>query len=121
MTPPPIPDLTAATSAPAASTLSIVLGVVFMLVWWGLAIVWGMMSLMGGLMANDSGSASSDKHMALLWWMFAGEVLIALAGLPGGLAFCLVGHRALLISLFAVLLVAGGAMQGWAMTSFYAK
>ncbi len=121
MTMPPLPDVTAASSAPAASTLSIVLGIVFILVWWGLAAVWGMMSMMGGLMANDSGSASNEKHGALLAWMLLGEILVALAGLPCGLAFFMSAHRSTLLLAFAGLLVGGGAMQAWALTSFFAR
>lgn len=102
-----------------ASTLQVTGGIVFIVIWLTVAAAWAVLSLMGGLMANDSGAVSSDKHGMMLAWMLVGEILVALAGIPAGLAFFLSGHRSLLLWSFAGLLVAGLAIQGWALWSFF--
>lgn len=70
-------------------------------------------------MANDAGPASSGRHGSVLFWMLAGEILVALAGIPGGLAFFMSSHRSLLLWSFPGLLLTGIALQGWAFWSFF--
>ena len=95
-------------------------GVAFIVVWLMAAVAWAVMSLMGSLMANDSGSVSADRHMKMLVWLVVGEILAAAAGIPGGLAFFWAAHRTHMLIGFAGLLVTGAAMQVWAVMSFFA-
>ena len=63
------------------------LGLIFIVGWTSVHIIWAYLSLMGGLMANDSGAKSSGSHGAFILGLMAGEALTALAGIPAGLAF----------------------------------
>jgi hypothetical protein len=101
-----------------ASLVLTILGIAFMVVWLGAAAVWAAMSLMGGLMANDAGRVPAGTHATLLMVLVAGEVLVALAGIPGGLAVFWAGWRAVLLWTFAILLVVGIGLQLWAAWSF---
>ena len=102
---------------PANMVLTI-LGVAFIIIWLGAAAVWAAMSLVGGLMANDAGRVPAGTHATLLMGLMAGEALVALAGIPGGLAVFWAGWRAVLLWTFAILLVAGIGLQVWAAWSF---
>ncbi len=106
------------TGSAQVSMLAILGGIAFIVAWLGLAGVWAVMSLMGGVMANDAGRVGADRHATLLVVLLIGEVLVALAGVSGGLAFFLPDHRATLWWTFAGLLAAGAAMQIWAGWSF---
>jgi hypothetical protein len=88
-----------------------ILGIVFMAAWLLVSAVWFMMSMMGTLMANDSGSASSSAHTMLLVAMVLGQGMTSLAGVSAGLAFFMRARRRRLLWLFAVLLVAGVLCQ----------
>ncbi len=115
---PSVPAAVKATSA-ITSTALVVVGVAFMLAWMAGVVALGMMAMMGGLMANDAGRASGDRHMGLLVFMAGGLVLLALAGVPGGLAFFWAGHRAQMLWLFGGLAVAGVAVPLVAMWWFF--
>jgi hypothetical protein len=91
------------------SVLWLVVGVAFILLWLAGSIVASSMMLMGTLMANDSGEASSDAHLALVVGVFLGQVLIGISGIPGGLAFFWRRRRRLLVSSFVGLLIVGAA------------
>ena len=93
-------------------------GVGFMVVWLAGAAVWGAMSLMGGVMANDAGRVAPATHATLLGVLSAGELLVAAAGVSGGLAFFWTEARGLLWMIFAGLLVAGLLLQAGAIWSF---
>jgi hypothetical protein len=95
------------------------LGIGFAVLWIAGHIVWGAMAMMGSLMANDSGGASSDQHMALIGGMLGGQITSGAAGIPGGLAFFWSGKRKWLWILFAVLFIAGAAWQWFAFQSFF--
>ena len=101
-----------------ASLVLTILGIAFTVVWLGAAAVWGVMSLMGGLMANDAGRVPAGTHATLLMVLVTGEVLVALAGIPGGLAVFWASWRAVLLWTFAILLVVGIGLQLWATWSF---
>jgi hypothetical protein len=107
--------------SPAVSTLLVIGGIVFICVWIAAHLIWASMALMGGLMANDAGAASSDQHSGLILGMLAGQVLAGGAGIPGGLAFFWRGKRKLLWGLFALFFVIGGLCQAWAFYSFFAS
>ncbi len=98
--------------------LPVLAGIIFIVVWLGAAGVWAMMSAMGGVMANDAGRVDPEHHLLMLIVMFAGEALVALAGICGGSAFFLPTMRATLWWSFAGLLVVGAALQVWAVWSF---
>jgi hypothetical protein len=98
--------------------LSVLAGIAFIVVWLAAAAVWAMMSLMGGLMANDAGRVDPDRHLMLLIVLVVGEALVALAGVAGGSAFFVSSLRATLWWSFAGLLVVGAALQVWAAWSF---
>lgn len=97
----------------------IIIGILFMVVWIAAHVVWAAMSMMGSLMANDSGAASEDQHMALIGGMLGGQVLAGAAGLPGGLAFFWRKPRKWLIIAFALLFISGALWQFLAFQSFF--
>ena len=93
-------------------------GILFILVWgavWTLLIA---MSLMGTLMANDGGAASSENHSAMILGVLISQVLTGLSGIPAGLAFFWRSRRGLMLILFAILLVIGILGQVGAFMSF---
>ncbi len=106
----------AATAAKTGSLM--VLGVVFACGWIGLHFVWGVMAMMGNLMANDAGRASSDQHMMLILGALAGQVLAGAAGIPAGLAFFWRGRRKLLLGIFLAAFLSGVLLQAGAFWLF---
>jgi hypothetical protein len=96
----------------------VVLGVLFMAVWIVGHVIWATMALMGTVMANDSGAASSEAHVSLMGGVLGGQVVAGLAGIPGGLAFFWRGARKGLWVLFGVLFVSGAVWQILAFKSF---
>lgn len=92
-----------------------------MVIWLIGSVVWIMMSGMASLMANDSGSASNDKHMTLIVGMLIGQVITLLAGAPGGLAFFWSAHRSHCLIAFAAMFLIGAGIQVWAFMSFFGK
>ncbi len=100
-------------------TLLILLGALVAGGWVALHLVWGGLSLMANLMANDSGAASSGSHMMLILGMLAGQVLSGAAGVPAGLAFAWAGRRKLLAGVAAGLLVVGAALQAGVFYLFF--
>jgi hypothetical protein len=110
-------------SAPAAakegfSTVQIVLGVLFILLWLLGAAALAFLKFFAGIMANDSGAVSSELHANVLVTLMGGQALTALAGIPAGLAIFWRGHRGLLIAIFATLLLGGGYIQYRAFSTF---
>lgn len=104
---------------PAATGLQVLAGAAFAAIWISAHFVWASMSLMGTLMANDSGSASTDKHVSLIFGMAGGQIVAALAGIPGGTAFFWRGKRSLMLCLFAILFLAGALWQILAFFFFF--
>lgn len=100
------------------STVGLLGGLAFVVVWLGAAALWAVTSLMGGLMANDAGRLAADRHTGLLLVMLVGEILVGLAGIVAALAIALPTHRAGLLRNFAVLLALGLLAQAWAIWSF---
>lgn len=98
----------------------VALGVVFMLLWLGGACVLGFMKLIAGVMANDSGSASTDSHLRMITVVMGGQVISGLAGIPGGLAFFSPGKRKKLWGIFFAMLVVGVLVQAAALYLFFA-
>ena len=98
-----------------------VCGILFIVLWIIGHLAWGMMSFIADVMANDSGAASADKHMTLIFGMIGGQVLCGAAGIPAGLAFVWRSRRKLLLWLFAILFVVGALIQGGVFYSFFAK
>jgi hypothetical protein len=109
-------------SAPAARTsiAMVILGLLFSVLWIVAHIAWATMAMMGSLMANDSGAASSDQHMALIGGMLGGQITAGAAGIPGGLAFFWSGKRKWMWILFAALFITGAAWQWFDFQSFFA-
>jgi hypothetical protein len=97
----------------------VVLGSLFMILWLGGAFILGAMKLMAGVMANDSGSASADAHLAMIAAVMGGQVISGLAGVPGGLAFFTVGKRKKLWAIFFAMLAAGVGIQAAALYLFF--
>ncbi len=103
------------------STGWVVCGILFIILWIIGHIAWAGLSFMADVMANDSGSASADKHMTLIFGMIGGQVLCGAAGVPAGLAFFKRGRRKFLLWLFAILFVVGALIQGGVLYTFFAK
>jgi hypothetical protein len=99
--------------------LLIFLGLLFIASWIAAHVVWASMSLMGSLMANDSGGATTNQHMGLIFGMLGGQLVAAAAGIPGGLAFFWRSQRKRLLMTFAALFVLGALWQVIAFFSFF--
>lgn len=95
-------------------------GGTFIALWLVLSLVWFALSMMGGLMANDAGHASADRHVALIGGVLAGQVGTTLAGVFGGMAFFYRSRRRRMVLLFLVLLVAGVLAQLLSFQAFFA-
>ena len=106
-------------AAAKTSVAMIILGILFTVVWIAGHFVWAAMAMMGSLMANDSGAASSDQHMALIGGVLGGQVLAGAAGISGGLAFFWRKPRKWLIITFALLFIGGAVWQYMAFQSFF--
>ena len=65
------------------------------------------LSLMGTLMANDSGEVSAKAQTKMVLLVLGGQILAGLAGLPLGLAVFWRTRRRLLLRIFAWLLGVG--------------
>ena len=104
----------------AVTLFEMVGGVAFVLFWLAAASAWAVMSMTANLMANDSGAATGAQHMTLIVGMGVGELVVAAAAIPGGLAFFWVDHRSLLIWIFVGMVVIGAAIQVWAFRTFFA-
>lgn len=101
------------------SIMLVICGILFMVLWLCGAAALGMMKLMAGVMANDSGAASNEAHMTLLFGMMGGQLLTGLAGIPAGLAIFWRGWRKRLLWIFAIMLSAGILIQAAAFYQFF--
>ena len=86
-------------------------GVILLLVWLAASAVWFVMSMMGGLMANDSGAVSSGAHGTLLLGLLLGQILTTLAGILGSTGLFWPARRRRLLVIALVLLLAGISAQ----------
>lgn len=91
--------------------MTTVLGIAVIVVWLAACALWAVLSLPGGLMANASGAFSPDRHMAMLYGLALGQLLVALAGVPAGLAVFIEERRSTLLWTFAGLAAVGIALQ----------
>lgn len=114
-------DSPATTTKTGFSVPLMVCGILFIILWIIAHIVWGAMALMADLMANDSGAASNEKHLTLIFGMLGGQVLAGAAGIPAGLAFYWRGKRKRLLGLFAVLFAVGALLQAGVFYSFFSS
>ena len=101
------------------SVVMVICGILFIALWLCGAAALGMMKLMASLMANDSGAASNEAHMTLIFGMMGGQLLTGLAGIPAGLAFFWRGWRKRLLWTFAIMLVVGLLIQAAAFFNFF--
>lgn len=105
------PDPTKSATAKQPGPLALVGGVLLLLLWLGLSAAWFLMSMMGGLMANDSGAASSSAHSGLLGGLVVGQILTTLAGVFGSTGlFWPAKRRRFLLTGLSLLLI-GSAIQ----------
>ena len=96
-------------------------GIAFIVVWTALAAVWFVMSIMAGVMANDSGTVDTGFHTAMLVTLVLGELVVAIAGLLGGGSFIFTGIGASLWRAFWILLAVGVVMQVGAIGLFLTR
>lgn len=89
----------------------IFLGIGFMVLWLFACVVWAVMSLPGGLMANDSGAFVPERQMAMLAGLAFGQLVVLGAGIPGGMAFFMEERRGTLIWTLLGLLSTGVLIQ----------
>jgi len=101
------------------STLAILGGVAFILVWLAASAGWTVLQMSAAAMGNDSGKLTPEKHVALLIAMAVGIALCALAVIPGGLAFFLVEKRALLTWIFGGMVGTGVVVQAISFALFF--
>jgi len=118
--PPPPPPPPAVFRQGFDNTL-VVVGILFILGWVGMHVLWGALSGMANMMANDSGRASSGAQMTLILTFLLGVILAGLAGVPAGLAVFWRGKRLMLLGLFVVLFLAGAACEWMAWSHFFAS
>ena len=102
-----------------AATALLAGGLLIVVLWPCAWLVWGALSLMGTLMANDSGQAGNAAHGALILGMAGGQILAGAAGVPLGLSLFLRGRRRMMLWVFAGLLLAGLLAQGLAVYVFF--
>ncbi len=122
MNPPPVPPpRPPALQGRRFDTTLVVVGSLFILGWVGVHVLWGALSGMANLMANDSGRASSNAQMALILTFLAGVIVAGAAGIPAGLAIFWRGKRLMLLGLFVVLFLAGAACEWMAWSHFFAS
>lgn len=96
-----------------------VLGILVIVCWISITALVGALMGMASLMANDSGAASNHAHLLLILGVGAGELLVMVAGIPGGLAIFWRGRRRLLLWTFGALLVVGVACVGASLMIFF--
>ena len=101
------------------STLAILGGVAFILVWLAASAGWTVLQMSAAALGNDSGKLTPEKHVALLVAMAIGIALCALAVIPGGLAFFLVEKRSLLTWIFGGMVGAGLVVQAISFALFF--
>ncbi len=101
------------------SGLLIVAGIAVMVLWSAANIVWIAMSLMGTLMANDSGRASQSLHLTLIGGTLGAQILVAMAGIPLGMSLFWCRRRKMLLWIFCAMLVAGLIGQAAALGAFF--
>lgn len=106
---PPIPSSTSGGSR--FSPLLVAGGILFTAFWAVVHVAWGMLAFMANVMANDSGNASTDRHLLLIGGMIAGQILAGLAGIPAGLAVFWRGRRRILLTTFLGLFLTGAILQ----------
>lgn len=106
--------------APSKARLAIlvVLGIAVTAAWIAGTCFLVVLSFGATLMANDSGGAPQNAHMALILGAFGGQALTALAGLPLGAAVFWASRRKLLLRIFAGALALGLAAQLYAAYQF---
>jgi hypothetical protein len=107
----PLPADAGAAPKPGVSVPMLILGILFIVVWLTGATLLGLLKLIVGVMANDSGAASAETHMGLISSLMVGQALTATAGIPAGLAFFMRAARKKLLWAFALLLVSGVVIQ----------
>ncbi len=115
----PLPPDSGAAPKPGVSVPMLILGILFIVVWLTGATLLGLLKLIVGVMANDSGAASAETHMGLISSLMVGQALTATAGIPAGLAFFMRAARKKLLWAFALLLVSGVVIQILSVRSFF--
>jgi hypothetical protein len=115
----PLPADAGAAPKPGVSVPMLILGILFIVVWLTGATLLGLLKLIVGVMANDSGAASAETHMGLISSLMVGQALTATAGIPAGLAFFMRAARKKLLWAFALLLVSGVVIQILSVRSFF--
>lgn len=113
------PSATATAAKGGVSAVWTVCGILFIVLWILAHLVWGALSFIADVMANDSGRATENQQAMLIFGMMGGQVLCGAAGIPAGLAFFWRGRRKLLLWLFAGLFVAGALIQVSVFYSFF--
>lgn len=88
-------------------SLRILAGLLIATIWIAAATLIVSLSLMGTLMANDSGEVSAAAQTKMVLLVLGGQILAGLAGLPLGLALFWRTRRKLLLRVFAWLLGVG--------------
>lgn len=97
-----------------------VVGGILIIVLWPCGwFIWGALSLMGTLMANDAGQAGATAHTTLILGMLGGQVLAGASGIPLGLSLFTAARRRLLLWTFGWTLLAGLIAQGLAIYAFF--
>ncbi len=97
-----------------------ILGIAVSVLWLVLCLVWAVLSIPGGLMANDSGAFSIRAQMWMLAGLGLGQLTVAAAGVPLGMAISWTEDRGSLSWTFGWLLVGGIALQVGSVLWFFA-
>ena len=97
------------------------LGILVGVLWLLACVVWAVMSVPGGLMANASGAFSPKRHMIMLAGLLVGQLVALVAGVPLALAVMFAETRSDHLWTFAGLLAAGVALQIGFVLWFFAR
>lgn len=95
------------------------LGIAVIALWLFLCVAWAILSIPGGLMANDSGAFSIRAQMWMLAGLGLGQLTVAAGGVPLGLAIPWAEDRGSLLWTFAWLLATGVVLQVASVMAFF--
>ena len=113
------------TATPRVSTIRVISGVLFSIIWIIAHGVWGMIAFVANVMGaagyNPGGPPTNTEAGTLIFGMIIGQIIAGLAGLPGGAAFYQPDRRKRLLILFAGMFVTGALIQVGVFIFFFTR
>ena len=91
--------------------LCVVLAGAFLIYWGWLHLMWGIGSLMGNAMMNDSGKMSGFTHHLIIYGVMFGQLVTGIAGIPASLAFFWWSKTRYLLKIAGFIFLGGAVLQ----------